>query len=242
MSGLIGLLQTKDKVPEAETVTIIGPQGSKDHVNHLLQSCHFNVSYDIDVVEVPQDKTFKWENDETTVEARYLDHGVPCVGFRVCEKAKRRVNMDDLREKGIPEGPHIGELQRGNVVEYDGEQLDPDKYTYVPDSDVVSYVVDTQPCEGARRLADQADVLIAESTFDSDHKGRAEEYYHMTAEDAGMLANDAGVSRLFLTHFSQRYRDVHSLVEEASARFEDVFAAKDFLEVNIAASEGESTD
>lgn len=242
MSGLIGLLQTKDKVPEPEPVTIIGPSGSEDHVDHLLQSCHFNVSYDIDVIEVTRKDEFEWVNDETTVEARYLNHGVPCVGFRVSERSKRRVKMDDLRDRGIPEGPHIGELQRGNKVEYDGERLDPERYTYIPDSDVVSYVVDTRPCNEARSLAEDADVLIAESTFDVEHQERAKDYYHMTAKEAGELADDAGVGRLYLTHFSQRFRDVHGLVKEASQAFDDVAAAQDFLEVNIPSSQGESSD
>lgn len=242
MSGLIGLLQTKDKVPEPEPVTIIGPNGSKDHMDHLLQSCHFNLSYDVEVVEVPRSEDFDWSNDETRVEACYLDHGVPCVGFRIAERAKRRVKMDALREKGVPEGPHIGELQGGQVVTYDGKQLDPDTYTYIPEEDVVAYVVDTRPCEGARRLADQANVLIAEATFDNDTQKRAREYGHMTAEEAAEIAVDATVDRLFLTHFSQRFRDVKPLAEEARSVFDDTVPAKDFLEVNVPAAESERSD
>lgn len=242
MSGLIGLLQTKDKVPEPDPVTIIGPEGSKNHVHHLLQSCHFNVSYEVEVLEVPKSEEFSWTNDETRVEASYLEHGVPCVGFRVSELSKRRVKMDELRDAGVPEGPHIGRLQGGDVVEYEGKRLDPEEYTYIPEEDVVAYIVDTRPCQGARQLAEQVDVLIAEATFDNDTEARAREYGHMTAEEAAEIASDASVGRLFLTHFSQRFRDVEPLAKEARSVFDDVVAADDFLEVNISASKSESSD
>ena len=55
----------------------------------------------------------------------------------------------------------------------------------------------------------------------------------MTSRQAAELARLAGVKKLLLTHFSQRYEDVNPLVEEARAIFRETEAARDFLELQI---------
>lgn len=232
VSGLVGLLQTKEKIPDPDPVTVVGPKGTKERMHHLLRSAVFNVSYEISVVEVDQGSKII-RNDSTVVTVDQVDHGIPCVAYRIMERKKRRVRMDALRDQGVPEGPHIGDLQRGESIEYDGEVYDVDTYTYVPDQIGVSYVVDTSPCQGADRIAREADVLICEATFDEANKERANSYNHMTAKDAARIAQRAGVDRLYLTHFSQRFRDVTPLVEEAKDIFGETRAAHDFLEVKI---------
>lgn len=237
VSGLMGLLQTKGKVPDPDPVTIVGPPGSEDRVEHLLETCYFNISYDLSVVEVAEGGEC-FVGDETVVRARRLDHGVPCLGYRVEERTRRRVRMDLLREAGVEEGPHIGRLQSGESIEVDGEVFSPDDYTFVPNPECFAYVVDTRPCENAVRLASGVDVLIAESTFDSSLSERAEEYKHLTASEAGRLAEEAACDELILTHFSQRFRDTQHLMEEASDVFRGgVRAARDFLEVDVGVAE-----
>jgi ribonuclease Z len=243
VSGLIGLLQTKSKVPDPDDVIIVGPEGSEEHVAHLMETCYFHLSFDVSVIEVPREEAGPvLERDRTVVSAAYLDHGVPCVGFRVEEKTKRRVDMDRLREEGVDEGPHIGDLQRGQDIQVDGRTFDADTYTYMPETVSVGYVVDSRPCDSAVSLVSGVDALISEATFDDEHRGRAEEYKHMTAREAGELADASGVNRLFLTHFSQRFRDTSKLEDEASEVFAPVTGAYDFLEVNVSGSEGEGAE
>lgn len=241
VSGLIGLLQTKDKVPEPEDVTIIGPAETERRVSHLLQSCYFNLSYDVEVVEVPQEGGTIYHGGETVVEAAYLDHGVPCVGYAVREQAKRRVDMEALREEGVAEGPHIGDLQNGEEITVDGETYSPETYTYVPEQDVVAYTVDSRPCPAMKDVAESADLLIAESTFTDEFRERADNYHHMTARQAGRIAREAGVDTLCLTHFSQRFQSTEELVAEAGEEHGRVRAAHDFLELDVPVREEEGS-
>ena len=68
-----------------------------------------------------------------------------------------------------------------------------------------AFIMDTRLCDAAFELADQADMLVCESTFANAEAALARDYGHLTAGQAGQIAARAGVGRLVLTHFSQRY-------------------------------------
>jgi ribonuclease Z len=68
-----------------------------------------------------------------------------------------------------------------------------------------AFVMDTRLCDAAFELADQADMLVCESTFANAEAALARDYGHLTAGQAGQIAAQAGVRLLVLTHFSQRY-------------------------------------
>jgi ribonuclease Z len=68
-----------------------------------------------------------------------------------------------------------------------------------------AFVMDTRLCDAAFALADQADMLVCESTFANAEAALARDYGHLTAGQAGQIAAQAGARLLVLTHFSQRY-------------------------------------
>jgi len=55
----------------------------------------------------------------------------------------------------------------------------------------------------------------------------------MTAVKAASVAADADVKKLLLTHFSQRYPRVDTLVEEARAIFPETEAAFDLMKITL---------
>jgi ribonuclease Z len=57
---------------------------------------------------------------------------------------------------------------------------------------------------------------------------------HSTAREAAMVARDAGVGTLVLTHFSARYsRDAADLGNEARQCFERTLVGKDGMEIDV---------
>jgi ribonuclease Z len=88
-------------------------------------------------------------------------------------------------------------------------------------------------------LADEvagSDLLICEGMFDSELQDAAHEKGHMTAEDAGKLARDAGgVKQMGLIHYSPRYtnRQLKKLQKEAQAHFPDTFLTRDQQTISI---------
>jgi ribonuclease Z len=93
---------------------------------------------------------------------------------------------------------------------------------------------DTRPCDATRLAAQDADLLVHESTFGDEERDRAVETGHSTAREAAALAAEAGVLRLILTHLSARYtRDVSDLEREARSVFPATRIARDGLEVDV---------
>lgn len=235
VSGLIGLIQTIGNVPHPGTLTIVGPKGTQEHMHHLTNSAIFDKRLTLDVQEV-----FAATPQKVLDEAKYeiwaanVDHGVPTLAFSFVEKDTRRIDLVKAESLGLRPGPLMGKLQKGNEVELDGKTITPSQVTYVQEGRKVAYVMDTVKCDNAVRIAEDAEVVICESTFlSSEHQEKAEEYDHLSARDAAEIARDANAKKLFLTHFSQRYPNVTPHLQEAKAVFRNTECAHDFLEVDM---------
>ncbi len=75
----------------------------------------------------------------------------------------------------------------------------------------VVYSSDTSPCASLIALARGADILIHEATFLHSDAARAGSDGHTTGFQAGEVAKQAGVKRLFLCHFGA---DLHGRLDE----------------------------
>ncbi|MEJ1193208.1 ribonuclease Z [Pseudarthrobacter sp. CCNWLW207] len=148
------------------------------------------------------------------LEVQPLKHRIETYGYRLTEPDGRTFLPDRLAAAGI-RGADVGRLERerslGNVRLED--------VTVARPGQKFAFVMDTAPCAGAEKLAEGADLLVAESTFSNDDAGLAGEYRHLTAGQAGELAASAAVGTLILTHFSSRYGDdVTLLAQQARDR------------------------
>ncbi|KRF08727.1 ribonuclease Z [Arthrobacter sp. Soil782] len=146
------------------------------------------------------------------LEVQPLRHRIEAYGYRLSEPASRSLVPERLAAAGIT-GPDVGRLQRkGRIRDTSLEDVS------VPrPGQTFAFVMDTAECAGAEALAENADLLVAESTFSDDDAGLAAEYLHLTAGQAGALAGNAHAHTLVLTHFSSRYPDVGVLKDQASA-------------------------
>jgi ribonuclease Z len=68
---------------------------------------------------------------------------------------------------------------------------------------------------------------VIEATYLSAEADLARRFGHLTARQAARVAQESGVRKLVLTHFSQRYTSVEPFVAEAKQYFENVVAAND---------------
>lgn len=163
--------------------------------------------------------------------ARRLSHPVESYGYRVQEPPGRRMLPDRLARHGI-RGPEVGELQRTGSVR--GVTLA--ECSEPRPGQSAAFVMDTRLCDAVFELAFGADLLVIESTFLSAESALAKEYGHLTAFEAGVVAADAGVRRLVLTHFSERYgfAEEPAFVEEVRRSFDgEVITARDLMRIPV---------
>jgi len=97
----------------------------------------------------------------------------------------------------------------------------------------VTYITDTRPNKFCAQIADGADVLVIDATYANDLADKADQYGHLTAQESAQIASAAGVKKLALTHFSQRYKSTHEIESDARTVFDNVICAKDFMRVNV---------
>jgi ribonuclease Z len=229
--GIPGLLQTIASSEIDRLIDIYGPKGSKKYITYMFKGFAEREKDNFRIHEISKKKFF--ECDDYYLEAMELEHGIPCLGFNFIEKDRRKIKVDYVKKLGIPDGPLLGELQKGKNIKWKGKTVKADDATFVIKGKKISYVSDTVVCGNAVKLAKDADLLISESSFTSEHKEKAEERKHMTARDAAFIANRANVKQLILTHFSQRYKNISEMEDDAKATFDNVKLAHDCMKVNI---------
>jgi ribonuclease Z len=230
--GLPGMLKTFALRGRDLPLTVYGPRGTRSLFGSLRRL--FGVlPYELAVVELePGDEL---DRDEYRLSAFPVDHGVEALGY-VLHEAPRpgRFDVEAADRLGVPPGPERGALQRGQSLTLAGGRT-------ISAADVlgeeragrrVVLAGDTAPAASVVEAASGADLLVHEATFLADERDRARETRHSTAGEAALVAREAAVTLLALTHVSNRYggREVE---EEARQLFPDTIVPSDFDVVDI---------
>lgn len=234
--GVIGLMRTMQLQGRTEPLRVWGPQGASRFLQRTEVFGGERLGFPVNVTEV--DPGIPVPRHGYSILPFAASHrGAAAVGYAIIENIRLgRFNPDRARELGVPEGPFWGQLHRGRAVTLvDGRIVVPDDIVGPsrPGRRVV-ITGDTRPCETTVEAARGADLLVHEATFAEEEAVRAVETGHSTAREAAVVADEAGVRRLVLTHVSARYsRDTSDLEREAKAVFPNVTVARDGLEVDV---------
>ncbi|MBA2914106.1 ribonuclease Z [Limosilactobacillus frumenti] len=205
--GLPGLLSSRSFQGGNEPLTIYGPVGIKRFVLTALQVSESRLSYPLHFVEIDHDQVL-FDQNGFKVTTMHLDHKIACYGYRI-EEADHpgELLVDKLKADHVPSGPLYGQLKAGKTVTLpDGRTIDGHDYIGHPQPGrIVAIMGDTRKTKNAIILAQNADVLVHESTFAKNEAQMARSYYHSTSQQAAEVAKAAHVKRLLLTHISARY-------------------------------------
>lgn len=227
-----------------QPVELFAPAGITEYIALHQRLCQFTLGYPLHIHEIsastPTALFQKAINGhpEYLMEWQPLSHGIFTAGFALVEATRPgRFDVDRAEQLGVPNGPERSRLQYGeSIVLPNGRRVHPEEVLGPPRQGIkIAYVLDTRPCIGGEKLAQNADALITDATFPVADAGHAHESGHSTAVDAAELARRSGVQRLFLTHFSGRLTqdDLPALVAEAGEIFPNSEAAMDLAKVTI---------
>ena len=229
--GLIGLITTFRLLGRTAPLNIYGPRGIKEVITLQLKLAKSWTDYPLNFHELISYKSeIIYENEEVSVSTLPLDHRVYTNGFlfqtkslkrKIDPKAINKLNLEPFQFDKLRKGLSI-ELADGKFYENKSLTLDPDppkKYAYCSDT---AYFDNLIP------LIKGVDLLYHESTFLEKHAYLAEKTKHSTALQAARIAKSAGVKKLLLGHYSNRYSKKEDFIKEASEVFKAVNLSEDF--------------
>ena len=236
VSGLFGLIHTLSLLKRREALHIFGPSGLSKYIHFITEMARpkLNPSFPIEVGEVAEGLVHRGR--DYGVYAVSVDHVVPCLAYALVEDERPgRFYPNKAVKLGVPKGPLWAQLKGGSpVVLPSGKVINPrDVCGPKRPGRKVVYSGDTRPTQAVVRLAERADVLVHDATFDDALEERAWEDGHSTSSQAAWVAKEAGVKRLFLTHVSARYKDPAILLDQARRIFPRVEVAEDFMRVEV---------
>ncbi|OGQ92286.1 MAG: hypothetical protein A2284_03600 [Deltaproteobacteria bacterium RIFOXYA12_FULL_61_11] len=178
------------------------------------------------------------EDDDLTITTAALDHKIPSIAYCLLEKQFYNVRKDSLERLGFGPGPWLGELKRrvGSGEDLSGTlQVHERTFTLgelkrellLPKQRFkIVYVTDViyAPENRAKivELARDAELFFCEAYFRKEDEERARNAFHLTTEQAGFLAAEAGVHRLVPIHISKRYQNVADVLAEIATVFERI--------------------
>jgi ribonuclease Z len=234
--GIFGLVQTMSFNGRTEPLTIYGPPWVHEFAEILRQLSRFNLKFPLQSVELSHGSWVRF--DGYTVTCFSVHHGLPALGY-VIEEDPRPGRFDRERAiaLGVPPGPLFGRLQHGETltVEKGGVTVN------VKPSDVMGeprpgrkivYTGDTRPVVPALlEFGQDAYLLIHDATYDETETGRAAEFFHATAAQAGEAATAVHATILALIHVSSRYTDATGHLRDAQAAFSGAVIVPDDLDM-----------
>lgn len=227
ISGLPGLLLTMGNAERTEPLTLVGPKGLVRVVS-ALRVIAPELPFDIRCIELTAQEE-KLELCGYHITAFRVNHNVTCYGYTL--EIKRGGKFDAARAKAqdIPL-QYWNPLQKGETITTE------EGTTYTPDMVLgpqrkgikLTYTTDTRPVKAISEHARHADLFICEGMYGEEEKEqKAKAYKHMTFREAALLAREAQVKEMWLTHYSPSLVRPEEALPEAAKIFPNTIAARD---------------
>ena len=229
--GLGGLLSTFMRWESVEFLEIYAGAWALERIHDLLFRVVLRGAkppMPLRFIEVRPGLIFRGE-DFSVHAFRVWHRGAQTFGYRFEEDARRPFLVDKAEALGIPPGPWRRELVAGQTVTLpDGRRVHPEQVLGPPRPGVrYVHLADVGRTEGLEDEVRGADLLVIEATYLEADRDLARRFGHITARQAALLAREAGVKHLVLTHISRRYNE-REILAEAQAVFPRVRVARDF--------------
>ena len=233
--GIPGLIMSSSLLNREEDLFIYGPPGTARFINAIIESVIVDLGFRVLIKEF-NTPSIVLEDEELKISCGLVEHR--CFGLYYVFSEKDRpgkFNRKNAEQLGIPMGPLWKQLQEGeDVILENGEKILSHQIVGPPRSGrKIVIALDTRPIEDIKKSAENADLLIFDSTYDSSLKDKAIENKHSTAREAATLAKDANAKRLALTHFSSRYSDLSSMKDEVSNIYPEAIFPDDLTVIKV---------
>lgn len=222
--GLPGLLQTMQIMGRTGPLTVIGPGDVEGALAPIL-ALTGELAFALRLRALPP------EGIDLNGVSRGWPNGARLTAFPTAHRGISQGYVFELPRAGrfLPEKAralgvpvhcwHI--LQGGACIDLEGRCIRPEMVMDAPRKGLkVVFSGDTAPCHALREASRNADLLLCEATYGENEQAQlATEHGHMNFAQAGALAAEAGVKRLWLMHYSQMIHNPEAYLPNARAFF-----------------------
>jgi ribonuclease Z len=248
--GLFGLLSTMGMKARTTPLNVYGPNAVGPLLKFFQSFYGDGLSFELRFIPVSaKEPEVIMETKTMEVLAFPLNHGIECYGYMFREKEP----LMDIRKEAVAEygftRAEIGALKRGEdilrpagpdegatfmngFVRHSGISED----LLIRNSDVAykpfeprsyAYCSDTAPFPEEASWVKGVDLLYHETTYLDSLKDQAEKRHHSTTLQAAALAEEAGVGKLVIGHYSSRSGNPEEYERECRTIFPETYAAED---------------
>lgn len=176
-----------------------------------------------------------YEDDKLTIYSFPLRHRIPTCGFLFKEKPRlRHINGEMAKALEIPISKLQSIKEGADYTTEDGRFFENKLITKEPEPPhSYAFVSDTVKLNKIVPWINGIDLLYHEATYANDNKERAKTMHHSTASQAAEIAAAANVKRLIIGHYSNRYKDLTILQNEAREIFAESYLTNDGDEFEV---------
>ena len=221
--GLPGLIASMNLLGRTTELNVFGPSELEEMVKKVWHLTGTHIDFNVKFHKLnPVENDIVLETDSYEISSFPTKHRIPTCGFIIKEKeggyslkpnARKKFNLNHLEIQKLKRGEDI---KRDDLIIENSKCCNPPKpprsYAFAADSAFTPKVVDA---------VKDCTLLYHEATFESKDEIIAKKTQHSTSKDAARVAFQAGVGKLLLGHFSNRYKDLSTLHSEAREVFKN---------------------
>lgn len=238
VTGLPGLLLSIGNCSRTEPLDVYIPESTEKTVRNLMSVCGA-LPYEVHLHRLPDKTPTAFTADKIDpmlmISTIPLEHSVNCIGYRLSLSRKPVFEPDKAKSLDVPV-KYWKTLHSGSSVKLDdGRTINPSDVTGENRPPLsVTYVTDTLPIDNIKKFAEGSELFVCEGMYgDVSKKQSMNEKGHMLMQDACGIALQAGVKRLWLTHYSPAETAPELYEEELKNIFDNVSISHDGDKITI---------
>ena len=223
--GLFGLISSYNLSNRTKDLTIFAPKGLKKILNYQFKKLKTKFKFKLYIKELSTNiSRCIFSNDLIEVYNIPLIHGVYTNGYLFREKKKKRnLKKDKIEEYKIG-------IEFLNKIKDGEDYVDKSSGMTIPNKDLTydlkksysyAYCSDTAYNPQMIPQIQGVDLIYHEATFLEKDKYSALKTLHSTTKQAARIAKDANAKKLIIGHYSNRYKNLKMLENEAREIFEN---------------------
>ncbi len=234
--GLIGLISTFGMLERNADLHIYAHEDLQKQMTPQLDFFCKDMPYKVVFHNInPGEKTIIYEDRSLTVETIPLKHRLPTCGFLFREKPTPNHIIREMTDFYKVPLYMMNRIKNGEDFVCEDGTVVPNNRLTTPSAPARSYAYcsDTIYLPRITEQIKGVDLLFHEATFTDSEKARAKSTQHSTARQAAEIAKMAEVKKLVIGHFSARYEEEDTLIEEARSVFENTMLANENLCIKL---------